>query len=293
MWELLIGSVLIFFGTRAWLRYIRRIGQPWESIAAPSSDQAETKQGFLIGIVLGLFLTIFWDVPSYLLPFVFGLGAFVQSLLEQKRELARDHAWRTQVERLAAQTSVPLKGVRLVHSKSRTVIGRHDGTIELPTAMLRSTGETERAFLIGQALWDIKSGYVHRKTQKRRNVVLVGIGLLIIFVPFFVVYQDFTGLFIGLIGLCLAGITSKTFIEARRDPEILEADQFALALTGDLSTALRVIDTEQSQCKNRFQPPVYGEYERRRRSLKDWWAARQHKASASAPAPQVQKLGGP
>jgi hypothetical protein len=299
MLELLIGSVLVFLGTRWLVKYIQRVGQPWSESHVP---QKSNYDGIYFGMGLALFLRLAFHLG---IPWIVGLcgggliGGVVQHLIECKRTLAPGQVWRAHVETLAAQAGVTLKGVQMVNSKVHYALGRPDGTVELSTALLRDAPPDERAFLIGRALWDIHSGYTRRESEKLQKATwlllgtLGGLALLVftmappVIVPL---------LFFAVCGTLIAQI----YIRARLDATWNDANRFALSLTGDLPAAQRALEAAMQQRLARLphndpqRQRILTEEMQRILNLSAWWTARQTRPSfgANASAP-LQKLGRP
>jgi hypothetical protein len=300
MLELLIGSVLVFLGTRWLVKYIQRVGQPWSESHVP---QKSNYDGIYFGMGLALFLRLAFHLG---IPWIVGLcgggliGGVVQHLIERKRTLAPGQVWRAHVETLATQAGVTLKGVQMVNSKVHYALGRPDGTVELSTALLRDAAPDERAFLIGRALWDIHSGYTKkRESEKLRNAALILLGTLgglslLVFITATPVM-----VFLMIAALCIY-LLALIYIRARLDATWNDANRFALSLTGDLPAAQRALEAAMQQRLARLshndpqRQRVLTEETERLKNLSAWWTARQTRPSfgANASAP-LQKLGRP
>ena len=275
---------------------------PLETATLPDCDQNPDTAGFLvIGAIVGSLVGVglSFVFPSSYISAGSLCGIFLGTFIAYRRDfyrLAPNQPWRVLTESLAARAGIQNVAVCMARSKSRQIRVSPKGVVTLPSALLRNSTPDELTFHIGRALWEIQSGYV-RKEYGYLVRCLLGIALLLI--PLTFPWQTAT----TPVALVLVLVSASTIYQAlatgRREKIRPDADRFALGLTGDLSTAVRVIEAEEERRAASNADIRYGlrarqnGYERAKR-LSEWWATQKGNVSPAAQATaQVQRLGKP
>ena len=272
---------------------------PLETATLPDSDQNPDAIGFVvIGAILGFLAGVGVSFVSQSTYFGSGTicGLLTGGILAYRRDfhrLAPNQPWRVLTETLATRAGIQNVAVRMKRSKSRQIRVSHRGVVTLPSALLRNSTPDELAFHVGRALWEIHSGYGKQRAIRLRNIAIASaatLPLLYFFAQTPLSLITTLPIYITFLALYLPGDKAAC---------LPEKDRFALGLTGDLSTALRVIEAEEERRASSQADIRYGlrarqnGYERARR-LSEWWATQKGNVSPVAQAvPQVQRLRKP
>jgi hypothetical protein len=155
--ELVLGSGLLVWGLRGLPEMLQRLDRaPLETAEVPRADFPPLpftwRNAPLLLLVLGMLwrvfpVAVFWSlIPGAMLL----IGSAVVIICRTRR-LGPRHPWRIEIESLALRAGVSVKDVQLVYG-TNTTISNHDGTIQLPSLVLREFSQQERAFLIALSL---------------------------------------------------------------------------------------------------------------------------------------------
>jgi hypothetical protein len=155
--ELILGSGLLVWGLRGLPEMLERLDRaPLETVRVPPADFPPLPLTWRTALLLALLLWMLWrvlpvDVFWSLVPGALLLIGATLVITCRTRRLGPRHPWRIEVESLALRVGVSVKDVQLVYS-TNTAISNHDGTIQLPSLVLRAFSQQERAFLIALSL---------------------------------------------------------------------------------------------------------------------------------------------
>jgi Zn-dependent protease with chaperone function len=165
--ETLLGTGLLLWVFQKLPALLDRLEvKPLTSTRLPANDTPEVMQGALIGVIVFILWLIGaaiynWPISVPVVLFALGLfptlGGVIQQQFGASRALAEGHPWRVLVESLAQQAGLGPVRVRLVTS-SLLHCTACENTIEITTRTVRVFAEAELRFLVGLALWELKTG---------------------------------------------------------------------------------------------------------------------------------------